>query len=90
MQALIKLKPFKKCIILNGFSMPFCRTIYNSLDPGIFITKGVKQMEQDSKSIQIPKQMQLEMLKFFLKTSVPKKVKENSEPLSKKNDRSDK
>ncbi len=44
-------------------------------------------MEQDSKRIVLPKHLQHEMLKFFIKSAVPKKMKQASKPLSEKNDR---
>ena len=33
-------------------------------------------MEQEKKKIKLPKELQIEMLKFFLKTSIPRIKKE--------------
>jgi len=41
------------------------------------------------KEIILPKQLQIEMMKFFLKTSIPRKKREQMNSLSKSNDRSD-
>jgi len=39
---------------------------------------------QEDKKITLPKEIQEEMLKFFLKTSIPKKKKEKTSLLSEK------
>ena len=46
-------------------------------------------MGEEKKVIILPKQMQIEMMKFFLKTSIPRKKKQKMNGLSKQNDRSD-
>ncbi len=42
-------------------------------------------MENEQKKIVIPKELQIKMLNFFLKTSIPRKKKQRMNPLSKIN-----
>lgn len=43
-------------------------------------------MEEENKKLQLPKNLQLQMINFFLKTSIPKSIKEKqNNPLSNKN-----
>lgn len=41
-------------------------------------------MNEDGKKIILPKNLQIQMLKFFLKTSIPRSKKNNDNPLSPK------
>ena len=48
-------------------------------------------MKEDNSKLTIPKELQKEMLKFFMKTSIPRKKQEKIRLLSEQNsDRSDK
>ena len=48
-------------------------------------------MKEENGKITLPKELQREMLKFFMKTSIPRKKQEKMRLLSEKNsDRSDK
>lgn len=42
--------------------------------------------QTEEKKIILPKDVQIEMMKFFLKTSIPRKKREEQERLSNKND----
>ena len=44
-------------------------------------------MNEEKKVITLPKELQIEMMKFFLKTSIPRKKKQEMNDLSKKHDR---
>ena len=46
-------------------------------------------LQKDGQKIILPKEIQIEMMKFFLKTSIPKKKREEKTRLSNTNDRSD-
>ena len=41
-------------------------------------------MEKEDKKITLPKKLQIEMLNFFLKTSIPRKMKEKRKSSIKK------
>ena len=41
-------------------------------------------MSEDNKKIKLPKDLQVQMLKFFMKTSIPRKKKEKINQLSEK------
>ena len=43
--------------------------------------------EGNNKKITLPKNLQIQMLKFFLKTSIPRKKKKQINPLSEKQER---
>jgi hypothetical protein len=45
-------------------------------------------MSKTKKEITLPKQLQIEMMRFFLKTSIPRKKKQQMNSLSDNNDRS--
>jgi len=49
----------------------------------------VEYVSEDKKRITLPKNLQVEIMKFFLKTSIPKIKKEKESRLSKSNDRGD-
>ena len=49
-----------------------------------------KKDEKGQDKIILPKEIQAEMMKFFLRTSIPRKKKLEQERLSKTNDRSEK
>ena len=49
-----------------------------------------KRDEKEQDKIILPKETQIEMMKFFLRTSIPRKKKLEQEHLSKTNDRSEK
>jgi hypothetical protein len=44
-------------------------------------------MSEPAKKIVLPKALQIEMLKFFLRTSIPRKKKLKSKPISLETDR---
>jgi hypothetical protein len=44
-------------------------------------------MADETAKLELPRSLQIEMLKFFLRTSAPRKQKLKSQPLSDKNDR---
>ena len=48
--------------------------------------KGMKE-EKEHDKIVLPKEVQIEMLKFFLRTSIPRKKKLENSRLSNTNDR---
>ena len=37
-------------------------------------------MENENKKITLPKKLQIEMLNFFMKTSIPRKMREKEKP----------
>ena len=54
------------------------------------MSEEMKEREEQ-KTIILPKELQIEMMKFFLRTSIPRKKREkNNSNLSVKKDRSDK
>ena len=46
--------------------------------------------QKEQKKIILPREVQTEMMKFFLKTSIPRKKREKQSRLSNTNDRSEK
>jgi len=48
-----------------------------------------KKNEKEQEKIILPKEVQIEMMKFFLRTSIPRKKKQELLRLSNKNDGSD-
>jgi len=52
------------------------------------MSKEEKEIKEQDKII-LPKDVQIEMMKFFLKTSIPRKKKLEEASLSNKNDGSD-
>jgi len=42
-------------------------------------TDGVNKMEHKREKKALPKELQIEMLKFFMKTSIPRKMREERE-----------
>ena len=42
-------------------------------------------MENESKKIKLPKELQVKMLNFFMKTSIPRKMREKNRSSIKKN-----
>jgi len=43
-----------------------------------------EEMEGEKKKIVLPKELQIKMLQFFLKTSIPRKMREQNKPPIKK------
>ena len=52
------------------------------------MSEGMKDKKEQEKII-LPKEVQIEMMKFFLRTSIPRKKKQEMSRLSNKNDGSD-
>ena len=48
-----------------------------------------KKNEEEKKKIILPQDVQIEMMKFFLRTSIPRKKRNEQANLSNTNDRSD-
>jgi len=53
------------------------------------LSEGAKNTKKE-KTIILPKDVQKEMMEFFLRTSIPRKKKQELSSLSNKNDRSEK
>ena len=49
------------------------------------MNKGMKEEKEQDKII-LPKEVQIEMMKFFLRTSIPRKKKQENSRLSNTND----
>ncbi|MCL2095726.1 MAG: hypothetical protein FWH10_02345 [Oscillospiraceae bacterium] len=43
-------------------------------------------MNDEKKKADLPKEVQIQMMKFFLKTSIPKSIKNKNKPLSEKSE----
>ena len=56
------------------------------------MSNGKQEQKEQKKKIVLPEDVQIEMMKFFLRTSIPriKKKREEQARLSNKNDRSEK